>query len=185
MCRHLLCSDEIGNKGVLHVHLVEKCLLVVDTVNKCRLDGRAVLKLGHHANRTQRQNRASVVAMCRSFVSVSTLLKIRQQMPPRWAQRAQSAGSSDGFPKWVARSRGLQRPSFAVQPAVAERHCEPRAWTPDTLAHKLERVALPQWWKHLFAEVMAEAWVSPSIFGTEIFSGCEALSEAFRTHVEP
>ena len=30
---------------------------------------------------------------------------------------------------------------------------------------------------------MAEAWVSTLIFGIEICSGCEALSEAFRTHV--
>ena len=32
---------------------------------------------------------------------------------------------------------------------------------------------------------MAEAWVSTLIFGIEICSGCEALSEAFRTHVGP
>ncbi|MFM7986672.1 MAG: hypothetical protein ACKPKO_45890, partial [Candidatus Fonsibacter sp.] len=53
------------------------------------------------------------------------------------------------------------------------------------LARKLELVALPQWWTNLFAEVMAEAWVRTFIFGIQICSGREALSEAFRTHVGP
>ena len=109
-------------------------------------------------------------------------------MPPAWTERAQSSsahGSAGGLPGWAKRSRILKRPSSAARPSLAKHRCKPRTWTPDTLLGLLEHAGLPSWWKDLLATSIAEALACPLLVGLEIFSGCEALSEAFRKYAGP
>jgi hypothetical protein len=101
---------------------------------------------------------------------------------PKWAARA--SGGSTRKPSWAAKASSCasRSSSGSVLPKPCKRH---RPWTRTTLHDKLLSAVVPQWWVSLVLDCAREAVSQPMLYGVEYFSGCEALSSAFRLLVGP